>query len=169
MIDHPAGLGPVQLVIIAFDGGTFEGKILAELRRLREQDAVRLLDLLFVAKGEDDEVIELVMSDLSAAEAEEYGALVRALMGVGVGGEVSAAEGEQVAADAASRNGSLLGLEDAWFLADQIPPGTAAAVALLEHRWAVPLRDAIEAAGGHDLVDTWIHPEDLGAIGVGRN
>jgi hypothetical protein len=167
MIDHPAGLGPVQLVIIAFDGGTFEGRILAELRRLREQDAVRLLDLLFVAKGEDDEVIELVMSDLSSAEAAEYGALVRALMGVGVGGEVSAADGERVAAEAASRNGSLLGPEDAWFLADQIPPGTAAAVALLEHRWAVPLRDAIEAADGHDLVDTWIHPEDLGAIGVG--
>ena len=169
MVDHPGGLGPVQLVIIAFEGGSFEGKILDELRRLREQDAVRLIDLLIVAKGEDDEVIELVMRELTSAEAEKYGALVRALMGVGVGGEVSTAEGEQVAADAASQNGSLLGPEDAWFLADQIPPGTAAAVALLEHRWAVPLRDAIEAADGHDLVDTWIHPEDLGAIGVGRN
>jgi uncharacterized membrane protein len=169
MIDHPGGLGPVQLVIIAFDGGSFEGEILTELRRLREQDAVRLLDLLFVAKGEDDEVIELVMSDLSAAEAAEYGALVRDLMGVGVGGEVSAAESEQVAAAAAGQNGSRLGPRDAWFLADQIPAGTAAAIALLEHRWAVPLRDAIEAADGHDLVDTWIHPEDLSAIGVGRN
>jgi hypothetical protein len=169
MASPPPGLGPVQLVIIAFDGGSFEGRILDELRRLREGDAVRLLDLLFVAKGEDDEVIELVMSDLSAAEAAEYGALVRALMGVGVGGDVSAAEGEQVAADAASQNGSLLGLEDAWFLADQVPPGTAAAVALLEHRWAVPLRAAIEAADGHDLVDAWIHPEDLIAIGVGRD
>jgi hypothetical protein len=163
------GLGPVQLVIIAFEGGSFEGGILDELRRLREGDAVRLLDLLFVAKGEDDEVIELVMSDLSSAEAAEYGALVRALMGVGVGGDVSAAEGEQVAADAASQNGSLLGLEDAWFLADQVPPGTAAAVALLEHRWAVPLRAAIEAVDGHDLVDVWIHPEDLNATGAGGN
>jgi hypothetical protein len=167
--DGTAGLGPVQLVIIAFDGGTFEGRILDELRRLREQDGIRLLDLLFVAKGEDDEVIELVMSDLSDAEAAEYGALVRALIGVGVGGEVSVAEGEQVAADAASRNGSLLGLEDAWFLADQIPAGTEAAIALLEHRWAVPLRDAIEAADGHDLVDTWVHPDDLSAIGAGQD
>jgi hypothetical protein len=169
MADKPADLGPVQLVIIAFEGGNFEGKVLDELRRLRERDAVRLLDLLFVAKGEDDEVIELVMSDLSTAEASEYGALVRDLMGVGVGGEVSVAEGEQVASDAASQNGSLLALEDAWFLADQIPTGTAAAIALLEHRWAVPLRDAIEAAGGHDLVDTWVHPEDLVAIGADRN
>jgi uncharacterized membrane protein len=169
MADRSTDLGPVQLVIIAFEDGNFEGRILDELRRLREQDAVRLTDLLFVAKGEDDEVIELVMSDLSTAEAAEYGALVRALMGVGVGGDASAAEGAQVAADAAAQNGSLLGPHDAWFLADQIPAGTAAAVALLEHRWAVPLRAAIEAADGHDLVDTWIHPEDLVAIGAGRH
>jgi uncharacterized membrane protein len=169
MVDLPGDLGPVQLVIVAFEGGSFEGKILDELRRLREQDAVRLIDLLFVAKGEDDEVIELVMSDLTAAEAAEYGALVRALMGVGVGGDVSAAEGARAAAAAAAQNGSRLGADDAWFLADQIPPGTAAAIALLEHRWAVPLRAAIEAAGGHDLVDTWIHPEDLAASGAGEN
>lgn len=171
MADRSTGLGPVQLVIIAFDEreGSFDGRILDELRRLREQDAVRLTDLLFVAKGEDDEVIELVLSDLSAAETEGYGALVRALMGVGLDGDVSIAEGAQAVEAAASQNGSRLGPDDAWFLADQIPSGTAAAIALLEHRWAVPLRAAIEAADGHGLIDTWIHPEDLVAIGAGRN
>jgi hypothetical protein len=169
MVEQSTDLGPVQMVIIAFADGTFEGRILDELRRLRDQGAVRLTDLLFVAKGEDDEVIELIMSDLSAAEAAEYGALVRSLMGVGVGGDASAAEGAQVAADAASQNGSLLGPDAAWFLADQIPTGSAAAIVLLEHRWAAPLRDAIEAADGHDLIDTWIHPEDLAAIGPRRN
>jgi hypothetical protein len=169
MVDQSTGPGPVQLVIIAFDDGSFEGKILEELRRLRENDAVRLIDLLFVAKGEDDEVIELVLSELSAEEIAEYGALVRALMGVGVGGDVSAAEGVKAVADAAAQNGSRLGPEDAWFLADQIPSGTAAAIALLEHRWAVPLRDAVEAAGGHDLIDTWVHPEDLASSAAGQN
>jgi hypothetical protein len=167
--DQPSALGPVQLVIIAFDGVTFDGRILEELRRLREHDAVRLIDLLFVAKGEGDEVIELVMSDLSTEENDAYGALVRALIGVGVGGEVSAAEGAKAAADAASQNGSRLRPGDAWFLADQIPSGTSAAIVLLEHRWALPLRDAIEAADGHDLVDTWVHPEDLSAIGATRD
>ena len=164
---RPTGLGPVQLVIIAFDGGNFDGGILAELRRLREHDVVRLIDLLFVAKDDDDEVVELVMTDLSTTEAAEYGGLVTALMGTGVGGEATPAEEVLEVADAASRNGSLLGPADAWFLADQIPRGAAAAVALLEHRWAVPLRDAIEVADGHDLVDTWVHPEDLIAIGAG--
>jgi hypothetical protein len=169
MVGRPSSLGPVQLVIVAFDGGSFDGRILEELRRLREHDAVRLIDLLFVAKGEDDEVIELVMGDLSAAESAAYGALVRALIGVGIGGEVSAPEAAKAAADSASQNGFRLGLEDAWFLADQIPAGTAAAVVLLEHRWAAPLRDAIEAADGHDLVDTWVHPEDLVAIGAAQD
>src|SRR5882757_21689 len=127
MASRSTDLGPVQLVIIAFEDGNFEGRILDELRRLREQDAVRLIDLLFVAKGEDDEVIEVVLSDLSAAETAEYGALVRALMGVGIGGEVSVAEEAQVVRDAASQNGSRVGPDDAWFLADQIPSGTAAA------------------------------------------
>jgi len=165
----PTPLGPVQLVIIAFRDGTFEGRILDELRRLREQSTVRLIDLLFVAKGEDDEVIELVMSEFSAAENTEYGALVRDLIGVGLDGDVTVAEAAQAAAASASQNGSRLGPDDAWFLADQIPSGTAAAVALLEHRWAVPLRAAVEAADGHDLVDTWIHPQDLAAIGAGSN
>ena len=168
MTEQSIGLGPVQLLVIAFEGGKLDAKVLGELRRLREGGAVRLIDLLFVAKGEEDEVIELVLADLTAEEAEEYGALISALMGVGVGGEVSAVEGEQAVSDAASRNGSLLGPDDIWFLADQIPPGTEAAIVLLEHRWAVPLRDAIEGATGHDLVDTWVHPEDLAAIGAGR-
>jgi hypothetical protein len=169
MADRSTGLGPVQLLIIAFGAGKFDGAILAEVRRLREHEAVHLLDLLFVAKGQDDEVIELVLSDLSTEEAAEYGALVSALMGVGVGGDVSVEQGAKAVADSASQNGSLIGPSDVWFVADQIPPGTAAALVLLEHRWAVPLRDAIVAADGHDLVDTWVHPEDLDAIGAGRN
>ena len=33
-------------------------------------------------------------------------------------------------------------------------------VALIEHRWAIPLRDAIHKTGGRTLVDAWIHPDD---------
>jgi|SRR3954451_23421420 len=152
MGDRQVTLGPVQLLIIAFEGGSFEGRILEELRRLREHDVVRMIDLMFVAKDEQGGVIEIEQSDLSAREAAEYGALVGALIGLG--------------AAAPAENGSLLEPESVWFLADAIPAGTAAAIALIEHRWAIPLRAAIEGAGGHDLVDTWVHPEDLIAIGA---
>jgi hypothetical protein len=55
--------------------------------------------------------------------------------------------------------------DDVWFLADQIPAGTAAALAVLEHRWAAPLRDAIEAAEGHNFLDRWVHRDDLSPTG----
>jgi uncharacterized membrane protein len=159
-------LGPVQLLVIGFEEGRFEGKILEELKRLREHDIIRMIDLLFVAKDEQGDVARLEQSDLSAEESVELGALVGALVGFGAGGEEGAEAGAGVGATAAAENGSPLGGEDVWYLADQIPPGTAAAIALIEHRWAIPLRDAIEGAGGSGLVDAWVHPEDLVAIGA---
>jgi hypothetical protein len=40
------------------------------------------------------------------------------------------------------------------------------AIALLEHRWAIGLRDAIRDAGGFHIADSWIHPADLIAVGL---
>jgi hypothetical protein len=62
--------------------------------------------------------------------------------------------------------GHVFDSADTWYVDDAIPPGSAAAVALIEHRWAIPLRDAIRDAGGFHLADAWIHPADLVAIGV---
>jgi len=56
--------------------------------------------------------------------------------------------------------------EEVWYLADAIPPGSSAGIALLEHRWAIPLREAIERAGGEPLADAWVHPTDLVAAGA---
>jgi hypothetical protein len=158
---RPPDPGPVQLLVIAFANGKFDGRVLEELRRLREQDAVRLLDLLFVSKDEDGGIVELEASDLPDTEAAEYGALVRELFGVCAEDDGSAVDRVGHGVDVVAQNGSLLDLSEVWFLADVIPAGLAAAVVLLEHRWAIPLRDAVEAADGHDLVDTWVHPLDL--------
>jgi uncharacterized membrane protein len=159
-------LGPVQLLVIAFEEGRFDGTILEELRRLREHDVIRLIDLIFVAKDEQGDVVELEQTDLTAEEAVELGALAGALIGLGAAGEAGAIAGAEVGAAAAAENGSPPEAQGVWYLADAIPSGTAAAIALIEHRWAIPLRDTIEGAGGHDLVDRWIHPEDLVAIGA---
>jgi uncharacterized membrane protein len=163
---HPDGLGPVQLIVVAFEGGRFDGRVLEELRRLRRDDAVRLIDLLFVARSEEGAVVEIEQDDLSAEESTEFGDLIAALLGLGSDEEVGTGADGQVRAARARQNGFPAEPEDVWFLADAIPHGTSAAFALLEHRWASPLRDAIESAGGHDLDDRWIHPEDLAAIGA---
>jgi len=156
--------GPVQLLVVGFEEGKFEGKILAELKRLREHDIVRLVDLLFVRRGEGDTVEKVELSDLSQEEAMEFGALAGALLGLGAEGEEGAEAGALLGA-AAAEDGSILD-DEAWYLADHIPEGASAAIALLEHRWAIPLRDAIQDAGGVTLADSWVHPQDLVAIGA---
>ena len=56
--------------------------------------------------------------------------------------------------------------EDAWDVLEDIPNDTAAALLLIEHHWAVPLRDAVARAGGFRLGDGFISPFDLVAIGM---
>ena len=155
--------GSVQVLVLGFEGNNFQGKILAELTRLREADIVRLVDLVVVVKDEDGDLARLQTSDLSAGESAELGAIAGALIGFGADGTEGAEVGAEVGADL----GATASLDDEiWYAADAIPPGTAAAVALIEHRWAIPLRDAIVEAGGFTLEDTWLHPEDLIALGV---
>ena len=53
-----------------------------------------------------------------------------------------------------------------WDVADSIEDGSAAVLALIEHLWAAPLRDAIAEAGGVPVSDGWVHPLDLVEIGL---
>ena len=46
--------------------------------------------------------------------------------------------------------------EEAWDVLEDIPNDSAAALILIEHHWAVPLRDAIARAGGFRLSDGFI-------------
>jgi uncharacterized membrane protein len=157
--------GPVQIMVVGFEKPDFQGEVLAELRRLREADLIRLVDLVVVAKDDNDDVVAVELSDLSSEESAELGALAGALIGLGAAGEEGAEAGAIAGAEAVG-DGGILGEEAAWSIADAIPPGTTAAVALIEHRWAIPLRDAIRSAGGFPLADTWVHPEDLVAFGA---
>lgn len=156
--------GPVQLLVLGFDRTQFSGEIMPELERLKEQGTVRLIDLIFVRK-QDGEVETIQASDLSTDEAEEFGALVGALIGAGMGEEETVAAGLELGA-AAGADGHVIDENEVWYLADAIPEGTSAAVVLLEHLWAIPLRDKIIAAGGAVLADAWVHPADLIAVGA---
>ena len=56
--------------------------------------------------------------------------------------------------------------QEGWDILEDIPNDSAAALILLEHHWAVPLRDAIARAGGFRLSDGFISPLDLVEIGL---
>ncbi len=160
-------IGPVQLLVLGFDEPNFQGEALAQLRRLGESGVVRLVDLLVVRKDEDGNIERLRHTDLDAGELAELGATVGALIGLGAGGEEADEVGAILgAAGIGEGDGPALREEDFWYVDDAIPPGSAAAVALLEHRWAIELRDAVRGAGGTLLADAWVHPADLVAIGL---
>jgi uncharacterized membrane protein len=157
-------IGPVQLLIVGFVGGEFKGEIAKVLADLRERDVIRLIDMGVVRKDEDGVITMIEHSDLSQDETIEFGATVGALIGLGVAGEEGAEAGAIAGAEAALDGGMIE--DQVWYIADEIPEGTAAAVALIEHRWAIPLRSAIQDAGGFLVSDAWIHPADLVAIGL---
>ncbi len=159
-------IGPVQMLVLGFAEPNFTGKIAAELDRLRGLEFIKIVDALVVNKDDDGEITALQVSDLSGDEATEMGAVAGALIGFGYGGDDESVEaGAELGAEAMA-DGHLIPEEDAWYVADTIPNGSAAAIILLEHLWAIPLRDAIVDAGGIALADEWIHPKDLIAVGV---
>jgi uncharacterized membrane protein len=158
-------IGPVQILVIGFDEPEFKGRIRDELERLREADIVRVIDALAVRKDDDGNVEKLQVSDLSTEEAEEFGAMVGALIGFGFGGDEESMEAGAALGAISGEDGHVLD-ENTWYVDDAIPNGSAAIVALLEHRWAIPLREAILSAGGELRADAWVHPSDLIAIGL---
>jgi uncharacterized membrane protein len=157
-------MGPVQILIVGFgEDAQFKGKALEELKRLRDADVVRLIDLLAVHKNDDGSIDKIEISDDD--ELLKLGAVAGALIGFGAAGEEGAEVGA-LAGAAAMADGSMFDEDQVWYIADAIPEGMTAVVAVLEHTWAIPLRDAIRGAGGVPLADSWLHPEDLLAVGA---
>jgi uncharacterized membrane protein len=101
--------GPIQMLVLGFDDPSFTGEILPELARLNDEDVIRLVDLLVVSKNADGEVEVLRSSSLSGEDAEAFGAVVGALIGLGLGaGDDDVAELAAIAGAAALQDGPRL-------------------------------------------------------------
>jgi uncharacterized membrane protein len=159
-------IGPVQLIVLGFEHPDFHGEIIAELERLHDSDTVRVIDSLAVHKDADGEIEVAHLSTLSKEEAIEVGSKVGALIGLGIEGEDGMVAGAEAGAEAAADGVHAFSDRDAWDVVADIPNDSAAALILLEHHWAVPLRDAIARAGGFRLSDGFISPLDLVEIGL---
>jgi len=132
--------GPVQVLVIGFEAPSFSGEVLAELTRLRERGVVALVDVLLVERGEDGTFETL---EPPPGSDPDLGQIAAEVLG---GGEGSV--GDE-------------GLGETWSLADAVPPGGVAAIALIEHLWAEPLLAAIGRAGGRPLGELWLPAERL--------
>ena len=159
-------IGHVQLIVLGFRNPDFHGEIIAELERLKESGTVGVIDALAVYKDADGEVEVMHLSNLSTDEAIELGSKVGALIGLGFEGEQGLEAGAVAGAEAAADGVSVFSDEDAWDVLAEIPNDSAAALLLIEHQWAVPLRDAVVRAGGFRVSDGFISPLDLIGIGL---
>ncbi|MCB0179504.1 MAG: hypothetical protein KDI62_14830 [Anaerolineae bacterium] len=126
--------GPLEYVVIGFDGNRFTGEILPKLIEVEQQGCVRVVDLVFLSKNEAGDLTIMEISDLSEEDAAAYEPLVKEFHG-------------------------LLTAEDVATIAADLPENTSAAVALFEHRWAMGLQWAVKAAGGQMLDSGFVHPE----------
>ena len=161
-------IGPVQLIVLGFNHPNFHGEVIAELERLRESDTVRVIDSLVVYKDAEGELEVEHPSNLTQEEAIEVGSKIGALIGLGIEGEEGAEAGAIAGAEEVAEAGGVhvFSEEEGWDVLEDIPNDSAAALILLEHHWAVPLRDAIARAGGFRISDGFISPLDLVAIGL---
>jgi uncharacterized membrane protein len=161
-------IGPLQLVVVGFADPQLDGSILSELVKASDSGAIRLVDVIGVYKDESGDVAAAQVSDLTEDEAVTYGAWIGALIGLGAGG----ADGAEVGALA----GAISALEEYEYgldadavasIAEDIPAGGAAMLAVIEHAWAIGFRNAMRDSGGILLAQDFLSPEALIALGAG--
>jgi hypothetical protein len=157
-------LGPVQFVAFEFDSlDKFKGGIVEKLDEVTALAAVRILDALFVAKEVNGDLIALEAGDLGEEDGDDFlGAVIGELMGFSFEGE------DQAASPDGLGEASAIGVtpHDIREIGHGLAPGSAAALLLIEHRWAAGLRDEILAAGGSMIAQGFLTLEGLTIVGA---
>lgn len=147
------GIGPVQVLTVEFGADAkFEGRIVDELATLEAMGQIRVLDMLFVSKDPDGELLTLDY------QTEGMGETVAALLGIS---KARTRAAEEKYPSLGEGNAFGLTLEEIREMADSLDPGTAEAVILLEHVWAKYLRKAIRDAGGVPVAEGFLTEEAL--------
>ena len=75
------------------------------------------------------------------------------------------AAGAKAGAEARAQ-GRLLPRSELVEVLSALPTESAAALLLIEHRWAIPLREALLRVGGSIVQNTWVSAADLGSLGI---
>lgn len=111
--------GPVELFLLGLEGDRPSPALIAELAHLVQEDILRVLDFVVIAKSESGDVEIVEISD----DSDEYAALDLVLTGI-------------------------TGDEDIQALAELVPAGGSAAVVALELVYARKLASSLAASGG---------------------
>jgi hypothetical protein len=134
MAEENGPLGPISYLVVEFPGSKMTGEGLPILVDLVDRGVIRILDLVFVTKGEDGSLGVIALADL-----DHDGTLDLAVFeGVSSG---------------------LVSQEDLAEAALVISPGSSAAILIFENRWATPFIQALRR-GEAQLVAAGYIPQD---------
>ncbi len=138
MAEGNEGLGPISYLVVEFPGSKMTGEGLPILVDLVDQGIIRILDLVFVAKGEDGSLGIIGLADL-----DHDGTIDLAVFEGVSSGLVSQAD-----------------LDDA---APVIAPGSSAAILIFENRWATSFVQALRRGDAQLVAAGYIPQDDLAA------
>jgi uncharacterized membrane protein len=154
-------------MVLALDNDKMRGQVARELQSASQRDVIRVLDALAIQKTDTGAIISLGASDLTPDQRMAYGAIVGGLLGFGATATREGAEiGAELGAMAFATRNFGLSSADIQAIAADLPPGTTALLVLFEHRWAIPLKEAVESAGGIVIAQGIVRPEALVAYGA---
>jgi hypothetical protein len=132
-------LGPLEYIVIGFDGNKFDGSIAREVEKVVEKKIIRLVDVVFVSRDADGSATVVELDAKDDPRFATFAPLLADLMG-------------------------LFTPEDLAEIVDSLPLNTSGLVLLFEHRWAEDLKDAIGAAGGFLVNRVVVPPEVLAEV-----
>jgi Family of unknown function (DUF6325) len=130
--------GPLEYVVIEFQGNHFTGEILPELRSLHERGIIRVDDLVLIQRDQDGKITTRDVTDLSGEEARPFGPIAGSTL-------------------------TMLSADDIQDLVDGMENNSSVAIAVLEHIWAVHLKETIAKASGRVLRAGLISPSEVDA------
>ncbi|MDX6624189.1 MAG: hypothetical protein QOE75_2121 [Solirubrobacterales bacterium] len=125
-------MGPVDYVLVEWPGRQPSGEALPYLVDLVDRGLIRIIDLAFIAKGEDGSVAMVEIADL--------------------GDEIAVFEGA---------SSGLLHEDDIAQAGDVLEPGTSAALLVYENTWAGPFAGAVRRSGGQLVASGRIPADDF--------
>ena len=138
---------PLQMIALTFRlDADAESRLLTEVDRIEGRGVLRVLDMVFLAKGPDGTV-----EGLEVGDNEDFGSLLAGVT------NFRAENGDRAATGNAAAVQSL---------AESLEPGNGAAFLLVEHLWAGPLVDAVSATGGALISDDFLAGDVSRAIGA---
>lgn len=127
--------GPIDYVIVGFEGNKFDGSILPAIGDAIDKGIINLIAFSFIEKDADGTVNSVDLADLGD---DEY-----------VVDFVQKYPGDDTVIDD----------DDIDEISDLVEPNTSVGMLVVEHVWAVPLKQAIVKANGVLIADGRIHPD----------